>query len=350
MLQNYTHRVAYLIENHRLELKTSSVTLVNNLYCVLEYFILRSLYEWYLTIGHFFYLKYKSIIILWLIDDRIDIMTLQYDPVEVIFNTYFVKWSGFNRIFDDSIRKYHGYNVFQILALFSIGFSLSVLFLNTFELYFRLMSVEQFCLQLSLLFNLMLACYKMFILVQHTNTIKNIIQICYSDIKCSPPNSRNYFQIYQAKTIRATNIFSIVVFVSFLIWTSCPLLFYRNEYFIVENRNGITEKFKYNTFNFFFMASSEFYNNHYVVFLMVEYTVCLLFNQYVLMCDILILAICLSLFGQLRSIKSCFKKLAHKVLQCNYFLHFFFLTGVIFLLETSVFIKTNIFKYFLSSS
>lgn len=230
-----------------------------------------------------------------------------------VFNVRLAKLIGLYQILDPGTVKCRGKNIYHIIVALIVLYSCIVsMILNVSGLYYftsnMYLSVDFFwkaeCV--------MLICYKMWIIVHHSNDFWNCLSITrYSFTSFCHQDRHKILEVCRKRSVLLTTVFTIAYLSSIIFYISSTLVC-SNELITIKNRDGSFMQYRLNVFNFYLIVSDSTYNSHYNTFYIVEAFSIISLAMLFIIFDVLLVTLCLAVCCQMKMVCIAFKSLGHE--------------------------------------
>lgn len=111
---------------------------------------------------------------------------------------------------------------------------------------------------------------------------------------------------YREMSIKITNIFLKYFTAVFITWLFAPLIF--NTFIGID----VTNQRYQNVFNLRYPVNASFYNQHFLVFYLIEFAMGIFILYYSVIVDNFLISMCLSTIGQYEVLNLAFKSIGHE--------------------------------------
>ncbi|XP_050057462.1 odorant receptor 94b-like, partial [Aphis gossypii] len=234
------------------------------------------------------------------------------DENNYVFNIRLAKRIGLYQMLDPETIKYHGKNVYHIVAA-SIALYLFVfsIILNVSGVYYWTnnmpISVDYFWKAETSMFVI----YKIWILIHHSKDLWNCLSVTWYGYTTFNIRNKRVLDRWRERTVWFTNVLTLIYWSSVVIYTISTLVF-REDIISMKNYDGSIGNYRQNVMNLYLIVSDETYNRYYYTFYLVE-SVFLIFLVILFpIFDILLITLCFAICGQMQMIFSAFKSVGYE--------------------------------------
>lgn len=122
---------------------------------------------------------------------------------------------------------------------------------------------------------------------------------------------RNIFENWRKRILVVLYIYAVIYMLNFIFWNSGPHVL-SNIKVKIQKLDGSYTETRLNIFNLNFFVSDDWYNEHFIIFYLIEIMIELYFIYFNVLFDILMFIMCMSLSCQLEAISDAIQSLGHK--------------------------------------
>lgn len=235
------------------------------------------------------------------------------DDDNCTMSTLMAKCTGLYYVIDPNCVKLGGHNVFHVIVMLMIAFTVACLSLCPFGLYDWSNDVTQCILQIMIMINFSFGCFKAYMIVRHSDDIRRCLDVTRFDfVSCAPadPDTTRILQKCRNVTSMFTGWFAATSHFVLLVWTLLPF-FIVGAHVEIKNRDGSFSYYHFNPYNMYFLVSSETYNEWHLFFHFVEWMFGMCFVLFMVLFDTFMVTLCVTITCQMRGIADAYKKLGH---------------------------------------
>lgn len=211
-----------------------------------------------------------------------------------------MKITGVYRLLGMPSRKIFGYNNFQcikmIIIVFTVMFSI-IMHANTY--YFIEDKNEVLKYTMVYLFGLT-SMLDFYTIIKSTNALWDCVQLTSIDCFSYMYHNKKILEIGKIRSKISATLNNLYWLMCVVFWSLTPLFLKDN--FIRVIVKDKTYLYQYNIMNLVFPASTDFYNEHFIVFYIFEITLTSIWAYCTMIFEMLIISICITLLYQFRTI------------------------------------------------
>lgn len=211
-----------------------------------------------------------------------------------------MKLIGFYQMLSPHGPKVFGVDIFKYITKTLLLIQIILLFVYVLNIYHSIEEVNELAKYIFLIASSMVSVFKLFSVIQHSDTLWNCIQLTSIDNLSYKYHNRHILKSGRTRTKLLTSHYTFWWFVSVITFVISPL-FIKNYYIRIKIDNDI-EYYRYNVLNFIFPVTGEFYNKHFINYYILESIITIILGHCILMYDILIISICITLRYQFKTI------------------------------------------------
>ncbi|XP_050528298.1 odorant receptor 94a-like [Daktulosphaira vitifoliae] len=230
------------------------------------------------------------------------------DELLYIANVKLAGYLGLILLIDPNSPKMFGFNVYHIIATFILIFLSIIMSFCIAGLYFWSYNIVTFSTLIEIIINGCFMVYKILTVMRYSKNIWNLLNFTRIDFMKYMYHDRGVLEKCRERSLRSTNLFSLMCYCICLVWTIIPLIL-RNHYLTIKTRDGIVIKYHLNVYSVSFMVSETFYNDNFYAFYLIES----IFGMCSLHCsvlyDIFLISACYALSSQLKTLNNSYKLL-----------------------------------------
>ncbi|KAE9528101.1 hypothetical protein AGLY_012523 [Aphis glycines] len=177
--------------------------------------------------------------------------------------------------------------------------------------------------------------YKLWIIVHYSNDIWNCLSVTWYGFTSSFNfRRRHVLDRWRKRSMRFSTLFFFMYLFCLISYMGITQAF-RNKITQVKNRDGSIGYYRENIVNLYIIVSDETYNTYYNTFFFAEALLTVSLAMFFLLFDMILVALCFAICGQIEMTKSAFESVGHKSIreprspiegrQCKtYYFHFLF--------------------------
>jgi len=238
-----------------------------------------------------------------------------------VFNIRLAKIIGLYQILDPGAIKCRGKNIYHIAVVSIVLYSCAVsMMLNVCGLYYwkvnMPISVDYFWKAEIIVFLL----YKTWIIVHRSDDTWNCLSVTrYGFTSFGHRNNRHNNNIiiildcWRERSVRLTTGLAVAYLSALAVFFGSTLAC-SGELITIKNHDGTSSQYHQNVLNFYLIVSDDAYNAHYNTFYMVEtFSVASLAILFLIF-DVLLITLCLAMYGQMQMICVAFQSVGHESL------------------------------------
>lgn len=239
---------------------------------------------------------------------------INYDENKTILNVKLSKILGLYQILDPKSPKIFGYNVYQIIGMILLMIEAVLLSLSATGIYYWMSSLTYMIPLLGYSTCVLCTCYKMWILFQQPEQLRNCIEVACDDFMMNGHYGSVLHQRIQKKTAWITSSYVILGLMILFIYIVTPYIFNEN-YVLLKGLNGEEHEYHLSVFNLYFPVSNEEYNKYFVFFHVFELIFGLIWVIYSHVFDLFAITMCYAISVQLKTINIAFATLGQKMIE-----------------------------------
>ncbi|XP_060877948.1 uncharacterized protein LOC132950473 isoform X2 [Metopolophium dirhodum] len=241
------------------------------------------------------------------------------DEKNHVFNIRLAKIMGLYQILDPGTIKCRGKNIYHIAVASIVLYSCAVLMmLNVSGLYYWTVnmpiSVDYFWKAEIMVF----ICYKMWIVVHRSDDIWNCLSVTRYGLTSSGHRNNGHNNIiildcWRERSVWLTTVLAVAYLSALAVFIGSTLAC-SGELITIKNHDGTSSQYHQNVLNFYLIVSDDTYNAHYITFYIVETFSVVLLTILFLIFDVLLVTLCLAMYGQMQMICVAFQSVGHEPL------------------------------------
>lgn len=231
-------------------------------------------------------------------------MNLNDDETNYIINLKLMKMTGFYHLISPRAPKYYGFNVYKVAAAIEVMtgvFSIIMLFLSS---YYYLDDTNELMSHFMLVVAIFFSTLKIFWVSKNSETIWNNIDMTCINFLSYTGHKKEILKKARAKSISTTILFVILWSSVTVAWSISPF-FIKGVNLNVKFKDKI-RRFRYNSLNYVYPISEEFYNGHFLYFYVVEMLQVVFWGHGTVAYDTFVISICITIAFQLKTIAASY--------------------------------------------
>ncbi|XP_029342689.1 uncharacterized protein LOC115033683 [Acyrthosiphon pisum] len=222
------------------------------------------------------------------------------DEQNYIVNLKLMKITGFYHLISPRAPKYFGFNVYKVTAAIEVMtgiFSIIMLFLSS---YYYLDNTNELMSHFMLVVAIFFSTLKIFWVSRNSETIWNNMDMTCINFLLYTGHKKEILKKARAKSISTTILFVILWSSVTVAWSISPF-FVKDVYLNIKFKDE-TRRFRYNSLNYVYPISEEFYNEHFLYFYVVEMLSVVFWGHGTVAYDTFVISICITIAFQLKTI------------------------------------------------
>ncbi|XP_050434429.1 uncharacterized protein LOC126841809 [Adelges cooleyi] len=226
------------------------------------------------------------------------------DYKDYVFNVRLAKLLGLCQTLHPKNAKYYGYNIYQLSTMFGmvlVGITAAVSGLT--GMYHWSNDLTQFSLVYTTCQNLMFLIYKSTAMFKRSDEIWDCLDVIRFDFLSYEFYDKTILKVWQTRTIRITYAICAMSFTATGLWAVGPL-FISESYVNLRNRDGSYDSYRLSVFNFYFMVSSDVYNEYFLMFHIVETLIVYTISIIMVLSHVVVISLFYAIAGQLEIINN----------------------------------------------
>lgn len=232
-----------------------------------------------------------------------------YDENKNIVDLKIMKITGFYQLINPHTRKYFGLNLFKVGAAIEIVCGIISMGILTFSSLYHLQATNELMSHFMMITALIFTILKMIRVWMNSDIIFNCLDMASVDFLSYKDHDKETLQKDRAKSISISRMFFTFWIFAALSWIYSP--FSLKGVYLDANIKGGVQHNRYNSLNYVFPVTDEFYNNNFFIFYIIE-TVQIAFWCHVTVAyDPFVISICIAIASQLKTIADSYSKLCY---------------------------------------
>lgn len=228
------------------------------------------------------------------------------------FDSNLAKYLGLKQILNPNSMTMYGYNVYHIgLYLGIILPMIAVCMFWPIVFYYLKNDMITLVVNFGYMSNLLLACYKLIIILNNANKIWKFNDLFSTNIVSYRQTNENIFENQRRRSIQMTCTVIVIASVTFFVWSLCPFLV-NNIFLSVKNIDGSIHRFRINIFNMYSAVSDVTYNKYFYIFYSAEFIIYLCHISSLIFYNITMIMISFRICHHLAVINDAFQILGYK--------------------------------------
>lgn len=239
-------------------------------------------------------------------------MDVEKGKAEYTFDVKLAKYLGIFDILDtDNTTRKFGYNVNRIIIKISGLYIFTIALSNMIDLYGMNNDVIVCSYYLGMSISYLLMCYKLAIILYRSNDLLECFAITNRTFLSYLHYNTKVFENWRERSIRIVYVYCAMVSVVCIFWISSPSVLSDT---VVTTRlvDGSYSTRRTNIINVFLMVPDDMYNDHFNIFFLLEILSALGFIYSTVVCDNIMIIICIALSSQLDRINDGIASLGHE--------------------------------------
>lgn len=211
-----------------------------------------------------------------------------------------MKITGFYHLISPGAPKYFGFNIYKVTAAIEVMtgvFAITMLFLSS---YYYLDNTNELMSHFMLVVAIFFSSLKIFWVSRNSETIWNNMDMTCIHFLSYTGHKKEILKNARAKSILTTILFVILWSTVTVAWSISPF-FVKDVYLNVKFKDE-TRRFRYNSLNYVYPISEEFYNEHFLYFYVVEMLSVVFWGHGTVAYDTFVISICITIAFQLKTI------------------------------------------------
>jgi len=226
------------------------------------------------------------------------------DEQNYLINLKLMKITGFYQLISPHTSKYFGFNVYKVAAAIEVMsgvFSVSLLFLSS---YYYLDNTNELMSHFMLIVAIFFSTFKIFWVSKNSKRIWSNIDMTSINFLTYTGHKKEILQNGRAKSILTTILFVILWSSVTVAWSISPFLI-KDVYLNVKFKDEV-RRFRFNSLNYVYPISEEFFNGHFLYFYAVEMLQAVFWGHGTVAYDTFVISICISIAFQLNTIAASY--------------------------------------------
>ncbi|XP_060868604.1 uncharacterized protein LOC132943586 [Metopolophium dirhodum] len=235
-------------------------------------------------------------------------MVLKNEP-RLMSNIPLLKMIGFYQILNSRNPIVFGCNIFKCIAIIEACILIAAVFAFILNAFYFLSDINEGTKYFTMGVMAVIASCKLCYIIGYSDTIWNCLHITSVEYLSYKYHSRCMIDVGRQK-LKSFLIISIVVWTTASAgWTLTPFII-QSSYLRVEVNNEIYH-YRTNILNIVYPATDTFYNDHFIMFFVIEFIIPVVFTHSTLMFDILLISTCSTIACHLKTIANSFSTLGN---------------------------------------
>jgi len=226
------------------------------------------------------------------------------DDQNYILNLKLMKITGLYQLISPRTSKYFGFNLYKVVAAAEVMAGLLSMFMLILSSYYCRDDTNELMKHIMGVMATFFSTLKIFWLSNNSKRIWSNIDMTSINFLTYPSHKKEIFQNGRTKSILITIFFVIFWATVCFSWCVDPSL-HKDVYFNVKFKDEIRQ-FRYNTINYIYPISDEFYNIHFLYFYVVEVIQLTIWCHGFISYDTFVISLCISIEYQLKTISASY--------------------------------------------
>lgn len=232
-----------------------------------------------------------------------------YDEKTNIIDLKIMKLTGFYQLINPHTKKYFGLNLFKVGAGIEIVCGIISMGILTFSSLFHLQATNELMSHFMMITALIFTILKMIRVWINSDSLWKCLEMASVDFLIYKDHDREHLRKERKKSIKISRMFFTFWIFAALSWIYSP--FTLKDVYLDANIRGDVQHFRYNSLNYVFPITDEFFNNNFIIFYMIE-TIQIAFWCHVTVAyDPFLISVCIAIAAQLKTIADSYSELCY---------------------------------------